>query len=84
MFALPHIDVEEPIELTGMAVVSLRDERLKTLAKKHRRFAMYMRRFKTEFGQQVWPSVLIRDSTSVPNLKFGISVLRQDLPDSSP
>jgi hypothetical protein len=64
MFALPHIDVQEPIEVAGMAVVSLRDERLKALTKKHRRFAMYMHRFKTEFGLQVWPSVLIRESTS--------------------
>jgi hypothetical protein len=64
MFALPHIDVQEPIEVAGMAVVSLRDERLTTLTKKHRRFAMYMRRFKTEFSQQIWPSILIRESSS--------------------
>src|ERR1700674_1215126 len=64
MFALPHIDVQEPVEVAGMAIVSLRDERLKSLAKKHRRFAMYMRRFKTEFGQEISPSVLIRESTS--------------------
>ena len=64
MFSLPHIDVQEPIEVAGMALVSMRDERLQSLTKKHRRFAMYMRRFKTEFGQQVWPSVLIRESTS--------------------
>jgi hypothetical protein len=64
MFALPHIDVQEPIEVKGMAVVSLRDERLKALTKKHRRFAMYMRRFKTEFGQQIWPSILIREDSS--------------------
>ena len=64
MFALPHIDVQEPIEVDGVAVVTLRDQRLKVLAKKHRRFAMYMRRFKTEFGQQIWPSVLIRKVSS--------------------
>ncbi len=64
MFALPQIDVQEPVEVAGMALVSLRDERLKTLVKKHRRFAMYMRRFRTEFGQEVSPSVLIRESTS--------------------
>ena len=64
MFALPHLDVQEAIEVEGMAVVTLRDERLKVLAKRHRRFAMYMRRFKTEFGQQIWPSVLIREASS--------------------
>jgi hypothetical protein len=64
MFAPPHIDVEEPIEVPGMAIVSLRDARLTDLTRRHRRFAMYMRRFKTEFGEQIWPSVLIRESTS--------------------
>jgi len=64
MFALPHIDLEEPVEVPGMAIVSLRDERLQLLAKKHRRFAMYMRRFKTEFGLQIWPSILIRENSS--------------------
>jgi hypothetical protein len=64
MFALPNIDVEEPVERPGIALVSLRDERLKTLSEKHRRFAMYMRRFTTEFGVAVSPSVLIRETSS--------------------
>jgi hypothetical protein len=64
MFAVPHIDAQEPIEVPGMALVSLRDDRLKALAKKHRRFAMYLRRFKSEFGQQIWPSIVIRESNS--------------------
>jgi hypothetical protein len=64
MFALPHIDVQEPIEVTGLAIVSHRDDRLQFLIQKHRRFAMYMRRFKTEFGEPVYPSVIIRHSAS--------------------
>ncbi len=64
MFALPNIDVEDPIERPGIALVSLRDERLKALVKNHPRFAMYLRRFKTEFGIQVWPSILLRESSS--------------------
>jgi hypothetical protein len=64
MFALPNIDVEEPIERPGIAIVSMRDERLKTLSEKHRRFAMYTRCFTTEFGTAVSPSVLIRESSS--------------------
>jgi hypothetical protein len=55
MFALPHIDVQKPIEVNGMAVVSLRDERLRALTKKHRRFAMYItdlrRSSASRFGQ---------------------------------
>lgn len=64
MFAMPNIAVQEPIEVEGLAIVTANDQRLKALAKKHRRFAMYLRRFKTEFGVQVWPSVLIRESAS--------------------
>jgi hypothetical protein len=64
MFALPNIHVEEPIERPGIALVSLKDERLTTLSKKHRRFAMYMRSFTTEFGVAISPSVLIRESSS--------------------
>jgi hypothetical protein len=62
MFAMPNIAIQEPIGVEGLALVPTNDERVKALAKKHRRFAMYLRRFKTEFGVQVWPSVLIRES----------------------
>jgi hypothetical protein len=64
MFAMPNIAIQEPIEVPGMALVPADDGRLMVMAKKHRRFAMYLRRFKTEFGDQVWPSILIRESTS--------------------
>jgi hypothetical protein len=64
MFALPNVDVEEPIERPGIALVLVRDERLKALVKNHARFAMYLRRFKTEFGIQVWPSILLRENSS--------------------
>jgi hypothetical protein len=47
MFALPNIDVEESIERPGIAIVSLRDKRLKALVKNHPRFAVYLRRFET-------------------------------------
>ena len=70
MFAMPNIAVQEPIEVEGLAIVTANDERLKTLAKKHRRFAMYLRRFKTEFGLQVWPSVLIREVRKPRALSF--------------
>jgi hypothetical protein len=63
MFALPNIDVEESIERPGIAIVSLRDKRLKALVKNHPRFAVYLR-FETEFGLKVWPSILLRESAS--------------------
>jgi hypothetical protein len=41
MFALPNVDVDEPIEVDGMALVSLRDYRIHELANKHKNFAEY-------------------------------------------
>ena len=64
MFAMPNVAIQESIEVPGMALVPAGDERLTILTKKHPRFSMYLRRFKTEFGDQVWPSILIRESTS--------------------
>jgi hypothetical protein len=69
MFALPNIDVQEAIDADGMTLASLRDERVRALAKKHRRFAMYMRRFKTEFGQAVAPSIVLYDHESSQNYR---------------
>jgi hypothetical protein len=43
----------------GFALVSPGDERIQRLARRHRRFGSYLRRFKTEFGQAVRPSVMI-------------------------
>jgi hypothetical protein len=40
-FALPNVDVDEPIEVDGMALVSLRDYRIHELANKHKNFAEY-------------------------------------------
>jgi hypothetical protein len=59
MFTLPNILIEEPIEADGVALVSVHDERVQTLAGRHERFAMYLNRFTTEFGQQVAPSLIL-------------------------
>jgi hypothetical protein len=59
MFTLPNIEIREAIEIDGVALVSMADERLLTLASRHKRFAMYLNRFTTEFGQQVSPSVIL-------------------------
>src|SRR5208282_4582197 len=67
MFARPNIDAQQIIEVEGIALVTLRDDRLNELTKKHRRFAMYMRRFKNEFGQRVWSNVIIRNSARPKN-----------------
>src|SRR5437660_840711 len=65
MFALPNVDIEESIDADGLSLVSIRDERICILVKKHNRFAMYLRRFKSEFGRRIQPSIVIwRDDSS--------------------
>ena len=65
MFALPNVDVEEPIETNGMALVSLRDERIHKLADENKKFAEYIGKFKSEFGNRILPSIIIwRDDSS--------------------
>jgi hypothetical protein len=52
MFTLPNISIDEPVEIDGVAMVSVHDERAQTLARRHKRFSMYLNRFTSEFGQQ--------------------------------
>jgi hypothetical protein len=59
MFALPNIDIIDPIGLEYVALVSIRDTRLSDLMKRHRRFSMYLNRFTSEFGQKISPSVVL-------------------------
>ena len=59
MFTLPNITVEEPIEIDGVAMVPTHDDRVQALAKRHKRFSMYLNRFTSEFGQQVSPSLIL-------------------------
>jgi hypothetical protein len=65
MFALPNIDISEPIETEGLALVPVRDERIQKLAKDHPNFAAYLNSFRTEFDDPVYSSVILwRDDTN--------------------
>jgi hypothetical protein len=59
MFTLPNITIEEPLEIDGVAMVPAHDARARALAKRHKRFSMYLNRFTSEFGQQVNPSLIL-------------------------
>ena len=59
MFTLPNISIQEAIEVDGVALVSLHDGRLRSLATDHEKFAIYLNGFATEFGQQIAPSVIL-------------------------
>jgi hypothetical protein len=59
MFTLPNITIEEPVEIDGVAMVPVYDQRAQTLAQRHKRFSMYLNRFTSEFGQQISPSLIL-------------------------
>jgi hypothetical protein len=58
-FTLPNINVKEPIEGPGIALVPARDARIKEITKNHNQFSLYVKRFKNEFGDAISPSFLI-------------------------
>ena len=67
MFALPNIEVEEPIELDGMALATIADQRIQDLAAQHQSFANYLASFRSEFNNRINPSIIIcRDDTPAP------------------
>jgi len=60
MFALPNIEVEEPIELDGMALATMSDPRIQEMAAKHQSFSNYLDSFRSEFDRHINPSIIIR------------------------
>lgn len=60
MFALPNIEVEEAIELDGMALATMRDLRIQELTAQHQRFSNYLDSFRSEFNRHIDPSIIIR------------------------
>jgi hypothetical protein len=60
MFALPNISLEEAIEVDGVALASIADNRIQELVNKHESFATYLDSFRSEFGLHLQPSIIIR------------------------
>ena len=60
MFALPNIEVETPIEVDGMALATISDQRVQGLANQHPTFSNYLVSFRSEFNHRINPSVIIR------------------------
>ena len=59
MFALPNINLQEAIDVDGFAIAPVHDERIQEMARTQKRFASFLKKFETEFGEQVWPSLII-------------------------
>ena len=66
MFAMPNIKIQEPVEVEGIGIVSVFDERIKALAERYPKFKTFLSQFRTEFGQQVNPSfIMVRDDAPI-------------------
>jgi len=63
MFALPNITLEEPIEVDGMALASVTDDRNKQLAQTHEGFANYLQSFALNSGTGSSQALLFADPT---------------------
>jgi hypothetical protein len=61
MFALQNIHVVQPVEVPSLALVYAEDARVQELVNKHKNFKAYLNQFSTEFGDKVFPSILIWD-----------------------
>jgi hypothetical protein len=59
MFALPNIRATFPIEVDGFALVPPDDFRIQAIARGQTRFGSFMKKFKTEFGDPLHPSIII-------------------------
>jgi hypothetical protein len=61
MFALPNINVKEPVETQWLALMCAGDKRVTSLAATNPNFAAYLKQFSTEFGVTISPSLLMWD-----------------------
>jgi hypothetical protein len=64
MFAMPNVQPQNPIEIDGIAFVSVFDDRIKTLRIKYPNYDSYLDKFSDEFGVKLNPStIMVRNDT---------------------
>ena len=59
ILVLPNLDMQGVVQCEHAAIVCVTEARIEKLRKDHSRFHNFLNRFKGQFKQQVWPSVLI-------------------------
>jgi hypothetical protein len=59
ILALPNLDIQEAFECNHAAIVSPADHRVKKLCQDHPNLATFLSKFSGQFGEQVWPSLLL-------------------------
>ena len=59
MFAMPNVQPQNPIEIDGVAFVSVLDDRIKALRAKYPNYDSYPNQFSNEFGVKLNPSTIV-------------------------
>lgn len=68
MTILSNVSLEEPIEGGLAALLPVHDERITALCTAHAKFRSFLTKFTDEFGQTVFPSVLVVRSDAPPSI----------------
>jgi len=56
---MPNVTLDDPVETSHAALVTLQDERLRAIAEQHTTFDVFLRSFRNEFGVQISPTVAL-------------------------
>ena len=64
--ALPNLDIRSKVECEHAAIVRPDDARVDKLRADHPRFATFLSRFRGQFTEQIWPSLILL-SAGAPN-----------------
>ena len=80
IWALPNIDLDEPVESPIFALVPASDPRVERLKREHGNFQTFMSQFQDTHGNRIAPTLIIR-RTDVPELfrKLDVAASFRDL-----
>jgi hypothetical protein len=67
VLALPNLDARGAIECEHAAIVSPGDKRVEKLRAAHPNLTTFLSKFTGQFGDQVWPSLLLLHANAPPS-----------------
>jgi hypothetical protein len=62
ILVLPNLDIRGVIDCGVAALVPVTDSRVEAIRTEHPRFHEFLSRFTGQFGDQIWPSIILRKS----------------------
>ena len=71
IWALPNIDLNEPVESEFFALVPIADRRVRKMKREHPEFRKFMMRFTDTFKNRINPTLILRREDSPEGLKTG-------------